>query len=503
MNPLPGLGDRQSHANGSSINGSATLGASHTNSNTNSTPMNDSVEDFLANIFATASDPPLRRPVSNPISVDCSPAELIRTVAEAARTIPAMPEPPASTVPHQLTSSSDLPLPQHLLYGTAPESLGFSISTVGLQKLPVSVLRTLALKGSQNGVVVMMRNYDQVELMHRLKSFLDTGKYHPFDPSTVLEYIDETGSAKPWNYRKDHQVQAVKVTQNTQELFQSELDLYAFAMELGYDELRRESAANIQKYPKNTKGIWMMVERINAFHSSVLRKHTMDLLDGNGAELTKLPEYLPFLKKLVKFAGHDRELGERLLENLVSAQSQGSVRRSSSSMPKLDKTFATGANDVSVGAPRGESLDILNSRSSTILHEEHLHPSKKDRKRSSSWNLGLEPEDLPGLASAVYNSRLVIAVEEGWGTLTRQGTGRNRDFKFQAGELMLLSYDSAVNGHNNVIVINSKGERGDIRRNYVREIPLNMGIDKGKYRSLGDSFLTHSRPKCLFGLDSF
>jgi hypothetical protein len=112
--------------------------------------------------------------------------------------------------------------------------------------------------------------------------------------------------------------------------------------------------------------------------------------------------------------------------------------------------------------------------------DEARSPRLERRRKWSHLNLGLDPDLLGDVANAILNGRLVVAGEEGWGTLTQQGSGRNKDFKFRAGELMLQSYENPANGHNNTIVYNSKGERGDIRKTYIREVPQHLGVEKSE-----------------------
>jgi hypothetical protein len=323
------------------------------------------------------------------------------------------------------------PTVQHLIYGKAQESLNFSISTASLQNVPKPVLRRLASKGHQNGSVLMMENFKQFESMQRLKDFLESGRYRPFSPSnaTVLEYVDEeTGATKTWEFGNAPSLRAVKVTQTTQELFDYEMDFYFFAIEIGFDVLREESLSNIRKYPKSPRGIWSLVERLPKLDDSNLRQYTFELLDANACALTKLPEYLPFLKSMVHFTDQNRELGTWLLDKSTAANNQSS--------PKMNR-----------------------------------------RKASTHLNLEMSPDHLPALANAICNGRLIVTVEDGYGTLTGMGSGRNREFEFQAGEFMLLSDQCAPNGPNNCIVLNGKGQRGDIRRVYIREVPIHLGIN--------------------------
>jgi hypothetical protein len=70
-------------------------------------------------------------------------------------------------------------------------------------------------------------------------------------------------------------------------------------------------------------------------------------------------------------------------------------------------------------------------------------------------------------------------LEAGYGTLCKRGAMgvRNRDFTFDAGELLLVSHkESSSNKFNNLIVYNSRGDRGDILHTLVREVPSDIGV---------------------------
>jgi hypothetical protein len=370
--------------------------------------------------------------------------------------IPHSPTTPKS--PESLTT-----VPQIMLFGPAPEQWDTIMSKACLEKLPNKTLAKLAKNGVMEGTIIKMSNYHQYENMCRLKNYLEQGTYQPFKPLTTLE-VDINGSIQSWTPKKETMLQAVNATSTTQQLFLREIDLYLFAVDLEYNELRAVSSENlIDKYPKTVQGIWQLVSSLYKVAEQQgdkqLKDHINDCIYANCKELTKLQQYIPFMKKLNK---SDGTLGAVLFESYITASEH--VRRKNVEYQKKEAALASRKDQPS---------------------KDKAHESSPSSHAASSG--ALRPEDLPRIAQAIVDGSLVISMEEGYGTLTKVPglPARNRNFVFQSGELLLANHlEAATNGHNNLIVYNNKGERGDILKQLVREVPKHLGVlGKGKLRS--------------------
>lgn len=351
-------------------------------------------------------------------------------------------------------------LPQIMLFGPAPEQWDTIMSRGCLEKLPNKTLGLLVSQGVMEGTIIKMNNYDQHENMSRLKNYLEQGTYQPFRPLTALEHVDVNGAVQSWTPKKETILQAVNVTSTTQECFSGEIDFYLFAVDLNYEELRKTSADNIvDKYPKSVQGIWQLVSRLYTVADRQgdkrLKDHIMDLIYANCKELARLPQYIPLMKKLNR---QESTLGAVLFESYITASEY--VRRKVVENQKKEAALAT--------------------RRETPTKEMTYSPSSPVVPTAPG---ALRPDDLPRIAQAIVDGSLVISMEEGYGTLTKAGLpARNRNFTFHPGELLLANHlESATNGHNNMIVYNSKGDRGDILRQLVRDVPKHLGVlGKGK-----------------------
>jgi hypothetical protein len=370
-----------------------------------------------------------------------------------------------------------------MIFGRAADDLEHIIPQRNLQLLPPEPLEALSARGKKQGVIVMMDNYEQCESMIRLKQFLESTTYQPFKPKTALEYHDtQIGGTQSWTSQKDPET-AVNTTETTQELFMREIDFYLFATGINYYQLRQVCAENIcLKYPKSVKCIWTLVERV--FNVAVemgddgLVQHITALVNKNCKEVAALPQYIPFMRQLVATEGL---LGRILLESYISAS--GAAQRKVLELTKKDAAVKN-----LWATPKATNGDVH------IKQEVQPPVSPAAASRNLTPN-GLACRDLDKVAEAIHNQCLLICLEDGYGTLSLPGLpGRNRDFTFSRGELLLAKTgEPSLMGHNNVVVYNSRGDRGDILRTLTRKVPAGLGVlAKG-----GFSYL-HPLPYCLY-----
>jgi hypothetical protein len=381
-----------------------------------------------------------------------------------------------SPVPPALTMQ-----PHFIIFGASEEDLSYMIPKKGIQNIPEMVLRKLAMRSTVEGPVMSMQNYHQLESMKRLKEFLDDKKYRPFKPQIPLDQVLADGSTRPWDpsARSISALKAVKVTDATRDLFVREIELYQFAKELDFDELRQASLKNIMHgYPKSIDSVWMLVEDlfIKSHRSDrVLRQHIVDLINANREELAAHKSYPQFMRRFLTIDG---AFGEALLDAYIKAaeDTRRKVIELSAKEPFMRvRSEKPVPKEPAAATPRKISI----STGATF-------PLKCD----AGWPAHeLRPSDLPKVSEAFLQGRVVIARKSGYGTLVRPGVGRdrNRDFQFSGGEMLLVNPLASTSSAHNIVVYNSQGEKGDVLADLICAFPAELGVhprDRGKFEGL-------------------
>jgi hypothetical protein len=430
------------------------LGASKSTADTsNNTNSNNSTSNTTANTDAEATPTP-------------------GTTEKSANSTPTSTRRPSSTTPIE-----EVPVPSYVMFGRAEGELEHIISQSALQKLPKEPLAKLAAHGKYQGVILMMDNYNDCQSMLRLKDFLETGKYRPFKPKTALEYVDANGVTKPWaDANKDTRI-AVNVTNTTKELFLAEIDLYKFAIRIGYEDLRKRSALALrQDYPVSVDCIWHLLTKVYRTAASsgdaAFAKHIISLVSSNSVELTEIQAYVREMKQHIKVDG---ELGIAMVEGYISASE--TVRRKLMDASKQPLRRES-TKEASSGAVKELSSPVIKREIKSPVDRESTNPALRSLQPN-----GLRFADLERLARSIYDGNLAMAVEDGYGTLVHKDfPARNRDFVFARGELLMVNdLESATNGRNNIMVYNRRGQRGDILRKLVRRVPSNLGVEGREY----------------------
>ncbi|KAK4968677.1 hypothetical protein LTR28_001821 [Elasticomyces elasticus] len=237
-----------------------------------------------------------------------------------------------------------------------------------------------------------------------------------------------------------------------------EISLYLFAVKYQWVELRDKSSSDLRKrYPPSAKAILALVK--SAYTAAISNNDTdlVAFIEENTLKhrsaLVNLPGFLQLLREQAKDNPILRILIDAYVADLPS-DAFPSGMSTSQTASKMPQTSPAGHNGPSRG-PEAADRYIPGVTSSTGAY------SAKDG--DDEWQIW----------RAVRAGRLVVTRREGYGTLLRDAgrlgdtRNRNEDFRFQDGEVMVLQDIQAVNGHGNVVVRNSRGEYGDIRRSLL------------------------------------
>ncbi|KIW00284.1 uncharacterized protein PV09_08174 [Verruconis gallopava] len=389
-----------------------------------------------------------------------TPAEALQPPQALAQSGIGIPSPADSTA---------VDVPQCLIFGGETGEDEFLIPGRCLQKLPQDVLLNLLKDGERMGSVHRLGSTPHWESMVRLNQYLDHGDYKPFKPSIPVEYLDANGNAHIWNNRDSPN--AVEIPRATLDLFLREIDLYLFAAKLGYTELRKTCAERLcSRYPKSTESIMALVEKAGPIavqnEDRGLIAKIIAYINTNCRELTAMPQFLTLLRKLTR---GKPPLGSALLEAYFSASealrrevmSKGLAR---SAAAEVDSNM-TSAPSSKINAPIGPITRPL--------------PSAPASHLARYFNSPFSALEISNLVDALNKQCLVVANDNGYGTLVRENSRkvRNTDFKFQKGELLVADREAhTANGRHNMLVMNSRGEVGDILRTLVKKVPLGLGV---------------------------
>jgi hypothetical protein len=365
--------------------------------------------------------------------------------------------------------STVIDVPQCLIFGGETGEDEFLIPGRCLLKLPQDVLVNLLRDGERMGSFHRLGSIPNWESMVRLNQYLDHGDYKPFKPTIPVEYLDASGTAHVWNNKDSPN--AVEIPRATFELFLREIDLYLFAAKLGYTELRRTSAERLcSRYPKSTDSIMALVEKAGPTavqnEDRGLIAKIISYINTNCRELTAMPLFLPLLRKLTR---GKPPLGSAMLEAYFSASE--ALRRE---LPAKGPTRASTDASASLTSSSGVNMTAPPGAPS------HPPPPSSARPAPPNYfNSPLSAFEISNLVEALNKQCLVIANDNGYGTLVRdnQRKIRNTDFKFQKGELLVADREAhTANGRHNMLVMNSKGEVGDILRTLVKKVPPGLGV---------------------------
>jgi hypothetical protein len=317
-----------------------------------------------------------------------------------------------------------------------------------LKKLPMPVLDNIMKLSKQSlGGTYYLGATLHYESLIRLEQYLQKNDYMPFDPAIPLQYVDISGNARVWTRKQQNH--AIKVTEETARLFRSEVHLYLFAAEFGFTSLRQLSAKRLEsQYPPSLKGIFRLVSSVYNVAAKnkdlELGRRILELLEANSGDLAQMPDFITLIKDLFI----QKDPFSMVLVETLSRAYQAAKTQLNQYVPKP----VTKPPQLPANTPIG--------------------PAKFQLEVEASHSLEI-------FANLAKKGSLAVALGSGYGTLLRGGMfeGRNRNFVFKAGEFLLIDCEESQTSKNNIFVINSRGEKGDILRKMVQKVSPSLGVN--------------------------
>ncbi|OJD33262.1 uncharacterized protein BKCO1_3200042 [Diplodia corticola] len=309
-------------------------------------------------------------------------------------------------------------------------------------KLPKSVLATIMKSSSKtqtdlgDGAILLEFTASKwCKNLTRLRQFLQTGEYAPWDGGAELEIVDPVGNKAIWEswMSAASDIHDAKTTETTHRLFLEELMLYNWAAWVGFTQLQEHSFRKLQNnFPiladealalvdfccPETNGI-QTTEEMKTFARDVIarNKKTMVLLD-NFREVFQKAIKDNFPATLLEEAQHD---------------------------------LVTYLRDVQ---------------------------TMTETTPSSTGHFLLQPKTLE---LYINSGALCKAARDGYGTLLPSKPDhlgrptRNKDFHFVKDELLILRSECRTfNPPQNVVVENLQGQRGDMLKELLAPLDLNL-----------------------------
>lgn len=366
----------------------------------------------------------------------------------------------------------------------------------------------------------------------RLKQFLKSGTYQPFSPTVTLKVLDSRGAEHVWDPKK--QIDGVQGLAHSSFVSQfcRELDLYDFAAELNYTALIAESSKNIRKnYPIGKQETEKLAERtlkeaqgckdedLTRFILEQAKKFNVNVAADTSGILASTLSDKPLEKLLLE--AHDvapdgafdylaragrfaseynvpelqtflRDLAMSGVEEVKHHPTfRNTIREAVQHQPlaKLLVDSRLGPDTADTASPAAEA-DAFLAQIPVTEHVDNIKPELPDTPVSNTGSLQLHtstPDDYAQsqttaaafifkLENELHNGNIYVADQGGFGTLWPSGNsfrsaGRNEDFRFQRGELLLKdTYRRASNGYRNVVVINSHGQVGDVLETLLKRV---------------------------------
>jgi hypothetical protein len=203
-----------------------------------------------------------------------------------------------------------------------------------------------------------------------------------------------------------------------------------------------------------------------------MMQRIVSYVNSNCKELTQLPEFLALLRKLTR--GRP-PLGPVLLEAYISS-SEAARRELKLMLKSGDRPSDT--TPTQRPPPVAPAQPVIQPPTAPAAAQSQF-PAPPRRPQQPAFNVPFSAFELPNLVEALQRQCIVVANDNGYGTLVKDGQRnvRNTDFKFVKGELMVADrYADTVNGRHNIAVMNSRGEVGDILRTLVKKVPASLGV---------------------------
>ena len=327
---------------------------------------------------------------------------------------------PASPLSGRTCQPSLLPsqLPVVLLFGTEQVPQGHVIPQAELQKIPRHVIHHILKSGQSVGEgyhkVHMLGATHLCDSLLRVKDFLNHGDYTPFTPKLDLQVVDKAGRVTTVTGPVEN-AEGLRTTEETYELFRKEVALYIFAGCYRYKELLLFSSHKIRTaYPVLARETFLLLEKGHRIAVQTKDQPLIDfILDAtrkNSKGLTEEQGFVPLLRRSVK----DDPISQILLEaHIQQAQSAKAAMDADSLLANIP------VNSIPTPSVCGR-LTVIPAFDIPVNLLEQSPAVKSEQSLESRITRPLVPtpsQQLFQLKEALIQERLVIAKDDGYGTL--------------------------------------------------------------------------------------
>lgn len=392
------------------------------------------------------------------------------------------------------TASPALGVKNTLLFGTADSPCENVIPDRSLRKLPDEArerLFKLCDITSAHGehVIYCLRNPTWTPSVLRLKEFLDHGALR-IDTNDI-EVVNESRQVATWNLHPPG-FEAVSLTAGTTDLFESELKVFALAVQIHYPALQvsalQSFLTNFPILANETATLLRYALRTAAqLKDRELFWFIIGKAKDNYTKLQELPLYKDFMTELAQNEPFGHMFIERLFSGAAQQLGNGKATQQLSRTSPTSLVRERGSRSASGGSTRHEVVTRSDSPTAAPLVSYATSPTPSIGNPPTPSTSGpstplntLQPQDLPKLQESLRSQQLLVATEDGYGTLLRPGPDfmRNCDFRFKRSELLIADHSTrSPHGMGNVVVQNSRGQRGDVLARLVKVVPRDFGVE--------------------------
>ncbi|EKG20545.1 hypothetical protein MPH_02072 [Macrophomina phaseolina MS6] len=336
------------------------------------------------------------------------------------------------------------------MFGPAIEPHNMILAS-DVAKLPRKVLSVIARSRSKTESKIGERSFllcfntpYWCKNLEKAKSYLTTGDYAPWNPVIPLQVVDQHGGKATWQswMHEAPDIDEASTVEETHQLFLGELSLYMWACYTRYDKLKAHSLQKLRlEFPVLAREALALVDFIccaltdNLPPEDDIKQLARDAVERNKKRIVQQPNFNKVFKKAIGNNLAARLLQETQRERLAALEA---VR----SMQGLESETDEQSRDLSM-----LTLPQLNS----AQLEHYINTGRLCKAKIDG-----------------YGTLLPAAVDEHGRQL------RNENFRFQAGELLILD-PCTPTFHPpflNVVVENMRGQRGDMLKELLA--PLNL-----------------------------
>lgn len=424
---------------------------------------------------ATRSQNDLSVQHNNAMAIDNpSPTTLVSTKMNGVHITPAIPSPIATSGADGSNTPTEpvADLSITVMFGPAefPDQNLMTPQTTA--KLPRKVLETMMRSKSSQRValgghafLLRFTNPYWYQSLIKVNEYLSTGDYAPRKPLYLLEIVDKNGRKFKWSpeLRTFDKIAETTSTEETYLMFMGELNVYKWARYTHYDELKEHALQRIfTEYPVFARECLAVVELLCAMIPEIALEESMkhfitEAVERNKRQIAALPGFSQAL---------DKAIGDNLLVRLLQHVQQEAIQ-------SLQAEIVMSRLSVYGSQPsqRGNNIPAAaNVKQEEPPTDPQLGSSPMSLESGSSAQIPENTLLLHKVQDYIERGRLVKARSNGWGTLLppKQGARtyvgpRNKEFRVREGEVLLIDHTiCSFNVHNNIVVENKFGQRGDM-----------------------------------------